>query len=339
MFPPTNTNGHSPDAAVHHDRDAPSIQQIVREETDDGRLIVRFLLSAMEGQLGDAKPHHRLDAARQLLKLGLEEAQDFVHDNTPRKPGYARPGPLPKPKTPSAISQRLAQIVREETDDGRDAVRFLVGVMQGSLDGFKPHHRLAAAKELLHRGFDDRADDDDSRPCSCGSYGCYRNHANDPMARLRSYSHTHDNYDAEPTDTDDYDTDDRPANGDGDSDGCTADAPTDSYDSSSENLADNDDNDSDAGGGGNDRPPANGPGPNDDYPEDYDPDEDYIPPPPGAYYDFADPPHYGQEPEEEPKPDPNALSKWELKAMKKGTLVWDTPRGQPLDSTTPLAFW
>ena len=80
-------------------------------------------------------------------------------------------------------------------------------------------------------------------------------------------------------------------------------------------------------------------GPNDDYPEDYDPDEDYIPPPPGTYYDFADPPYYGQEPEEEPKPDPNALSKWELKAMKKGTLVWDTPGGQPLDSTTPLAFW
>ena len=66
MFPPTNTNGHGPDAAVHDDRDAPSIQQIVREETDDGRLIVRFLLSTMEGQLGDAKPHHRLDAARQL---------------------------------------------------------------------------------------------------------------------------------------------------------------------------------------------------------------------------------------------------------------------------------
>ena len=41
----------------------------------------------------------------------------------------------------------------------------------------------------------------------------------------------------------------------------------------------------------------------------------------------------------EPKPDPNALSKWELKAMKKGTLVWDTPGGQPLDSTTPLPFW
>ena len=334
MFPPTNTNGHDPHAAVHDDRDAPSIQQIVREETDDGRLIVRFLLSAMEGQLGDAKPHHRLDAARQLLKLGLEETQDYVHDNTPRKPGYARPGPLPKPKTPSAISQRLAQIVREETDDGRDAVRFLVDVMQGSLDGFKPHHRLAAAKELLRRGFDDRADDDDSRPCSCGSYGCYRNHAYDPMARPRSYSHTDDNYDAEPTDTDDYDTDDRTANGDGDSDGCTADAPTDSYD----NLADNDDNDSDADVDSNDGPPANGPGPNDDYPEDYDPDEDYIPPPPGTYYDFAVPPYYGQEPEE-PKPDPNALSKWELKAMKKGTLVWDTPGGQPLDSTTPLPFW
>ena len=43
------------------------------------------------------------------------------------------------------------------------------------------------------------------------------------------------------------------------------------------------------------------------------------------YYDFADPPYHGEEPEAKPKPDPNALSKWELKAMKKGTLVWDSP--------------
>ena len=50
--------------------------------------------------------------------------------------------------------------MREETDDGRDAVRFLVDVMQGSLEGFKAHHRLAAARELLHRGFDDTEPDD-----------------------------------------------------------------------------------------------------------------------------------------------------------------------------------
>ena len=61
----------------------------------------------------------------------------------------------------------LAEIVREETSNGRDVVRFLVDVMHGNLDGFKPCHRIAAAKELLRRGFENTpADyDDDVQQC------------------------------------------------------------------------------------------------------------------------------------------------------------------------------
>ena len=55
---------------------------------------------------------------------------------------------------PAALRQELAALVREETQDGRATVRFLVDLMQGSLEGFKPQHRLGAAKELLRRGFD-----------------------------------------------------------------------------------------------------------------------------------------------------------------------------------------
>ena len=54
----------------------------------------------------------------------------------------------------SRFDQGIADIIKLETSDGRDAVRFLVDVMQGNLDDFKPCHRLAAAKELLRRGFD-----------------------------------------------------------------------------------------------------------------------------------------------------------------------------------------
>ena len=56
-----------------------------------------------------------------------------------------------------------------------DAVRFLVDVMKGDLTGFKPRHRLAAAKELLLRletpGRGDRNDRDS---------GIYRPHAAPP---------------------------------------------------------------------------------------------------------------------------------------------------------------
>ena len=44
--------------------------------------------------------------------------------------------------------------MREETADGRTAVKFLVDVMEGEFPNFKPCHRLSAAKELLQRGFD-----------------------------------------------------------------------------------------------------------------------------------------------------------------------------------------
>ena len=53
---------------------APSIQDIVRQETDNGMLIVRFLISVIEGEIPDTKLWHRLDATRQLRKLGFDYA-------------------------------------------------------------------------------------------------------------------------------------------------------------------------------------------------------------------------------------------------------------------------
>ena len=159
MFPATHTNGHLQQNNQEHpeDQGAAPIQEIVRQETGDGRLIVRFLVCAMQGGLEGSKPCHRLNAARQLLDLGFTEAQAFI-DGSPRPSPRRRASPSPPPKR--NVRSVLCKIVREETDDGRDAVRFLVGVMRGSLEGFKPYHRLAAARELLHRGFDDTEPDD-----------------------------------------------------------------------------------------------------------------------------------------------------------------------------------
>ncbi len=64
----------------------PSLAEIVREETEDGRLIVRFLLDVMQGLLEHSKPCHRLDAARQLLNLGSHTAQSLIDANTPSSP-------------------------------------------------------------------------------------------------------------------------------------------------------------------------------------------------------------------------------------------------------------
>ena len=166
MFPAADSSRHLQQDKQEHPEGqgaAPiqEIQEIVRQETDGGRRIVRFLVGAMEGEIQDAKPSHRLNAARQLVNLGFTEAQDFIDRSAQHR---RRNAPAPTGKTPVAISGKLAQIVREETEDGRVAIRFLVDVMEGALEGFKPHHRLAAARELLRRGFDDAPGGGQARP-------------------------------------------------------------------------------------------------------------------------------------------------------------------------------
>ena len=338
MFPAEHAN-HT----LQHDKqdnEAPSLRDIVRQETDDGRLIVRFFVSTMQGQLQDTKPSHRIAAARQLVKLGFTEAQDFIDANT-------RPAPRRRiqqaPSPERSLSSSLSKIVREETDDGRDAVRFLVEVMQGSLPGFKPHHRLAAARELLHRGFDDTHDDGpdpDELPRAPRRTSSQR--LRTPVNPYGPRLYVRDDADSHAP-ADDHDsresTDDHSLS-------CPDDAhPTQAVvaELAGHSSLGGDTPAQEQAGRETQEPVSNGPGLDDDpgFSDPEDPDSDNYDPnagfpvPRDQYYDFADPPYYGEEPEAEPKPDPNALSKWELKAMEKGTLVWDSPGYPNLDSTTP----
>ena len=167
------------------------LADIIREETDDGRLVVRFLIDIMQGKIDDSKPCHRLDAARQLLNLGFRGAQT-VMQSASQSAGVRAPSST---SGNSSVNQELADIIKLETSDGRDAVRFLVDVMQGNLGDFKPHHRIAAAKELLRRGFDsspghtnneyedhdESFDDDPSSPNYVDPNAIRRNKEDDPF--------------------------------------------------------------------------------------------------------------------------------------------------------------
>ena len=159
MFAQPNNHPDNPE------RPTPSLADIVREETDDGRLIVRFLIDVMQGLLEHSKPCHRLDAARQLLTLGFHTAQSFIDANTPASSPQKKLRALcvlGVETTP--LHRELAALIREETDNGRTTVRFLIDVMQGTIPDFKPHHRLSAAKELLRRGFDAPSTPDGGNP-------------------------------------------------------------------------------------------------------------------------------------------------------------------------------
>ena len=59
-------------------RKPPTLADIVREKTDDGRLIVDFFLAVMEDRIEGAELCHRIDAARQLVKYGSKDAARFI---------------------------------------------------------------------------------------------------------------------------------------------------------------------------------------------------------------------------------------------------------------------
>ena len=50
-----------------HDPEPPSLAEIVREQTNDGLLILDFLIKACRGELQDFDDTHRLEAAHRLL--------------------------------------------------------------------------------------------------------------------------------------------------------------------------------------------------------------------------------------------------------------------------------
>ena len=136
------------------------LANIVAEETDGGRRVVRFFVQVTEGELDhqDFKPNHRMDAARELVKVGLTEFDDYIRANSARRARRSR-RPVSDPEMEQA-RQELAQYARELTDGGRSVIKLYAEVMDGlrNDEGFKPHHRIAAARELLRRGFDYECD-------------------------------------------------------------------------------------------------------------------------------------------------------------------------------------
>ncbi len=138
------------------------LARVVREETDGGQRVVRFFMQVAEGELDREgfKPNHRMDAAKELVKIGLTEFEDYINANPSppkRRASKSRPAPADSQLSPEIEEAReeLAKYARELTNDGRKVVTLYSEVMDGlrNNEGFKPHHRIAAGKELLIRGF------------------------------------------------------------------------------------------------------------------------------------------------------------------------------------------
>ena len=141
----------------------PQLKTIVLEETNDGRDVVRYLKSTfMEiedaPRLFDLIPDdytrtHKIAAARILARIGLEEGKRYLRRNyvqTPFKRVHPEDEDGPK-KDMAASTADLYRLVKKQTSDGRDIMIYFVGIMKGYHPEYKPHLRMAAARELVRQ--------------------------------------------------------------------------------------------------------------------------------------------------------------------------------------------
>ena len=158
-----------PDCPHDHFKDLgiEDLRAVVRRETDDGEKIVRFLVKAMDGELPSYGPDHELEAAKILAQLGSDEAAEFVRSYGQRRRRRAAPkgerastrklasdyGQSDPYLVIDPVVSDIAQFIRKETVGGKTIVRRLIQIMEAHDDPYKPQHNLAAAKELLNRGW------------------------------------------------------------------------------------------------------------------------------------------------------------------------------------------
>ena len=176
-----------PDCPHIHVQDSglQAFREFIREETDGGQTIGRFLIDAVEGRLPNFKPQHQLEAAKMLRDYGSEVADEYIRNYTAPKPrrstaaegspaqGEARPEhepalslACPEPVEGSKgrraegrdpiidpIKDEMARFIREETNNGQSIVRNLIQIMEAREDPYLPNHNLDAAKQLTDYGF------------------------------------------------------------------------------------------------------------------------------------------------------------------------------------------
>ena len=154
------------------------LQHNIHRITRDGYDIAAFLADTMRGETQGVKVCHRMEAAKHLIKYGFT---DTDCDNIPPLPQGEGRGEGTKAPSPSMgegwdggdnhvhpvsyldiLNYEIAHLTRHETADGHTVVSFLVDIMTGRDRPFtpkkfciKPADRMAAARELLRRGFGD----------------------------------------------------------------------------------------------------------------------------------------------------------------------------------------
>ena len=143
-----------------------NLQSKIAELTNNGDAIAHFLADTMRGSFDAAiKTCHRLDAAKMLAKYGFPEVERKQDNRAPENPDDAGNS---VPTIRDVVAYPTARHIRRRTGNGETLVSTLCHIMDGDeyeTDPFtgartsliKPHHRIAAARELLRRAFGEKA--------------------------------------------------------------------------------------------------------------------------------------------------------------------------------------
>ena len=145
-----------------------SIDATIQRLTNDGEVVVQFLVDVIQGTNYNAPLGHRIKSAEWLSALG-----GFIPEDAIPKSASIRPRPKSEPKRDKAnkadnqdkklsVTEKqilhfdIARLIKQETNDGETVVEFLIRVIskiEKSGENFTPAARMRAAKELLIRGF------------------------------------------------------------------------------------------------------------------------------------------------------------------------------------------
>ena len=170
------------------------LQQNIVSLTKDGYDVALFLVQTVRGETPGAKVCHRMEATKHLIKYGFPDAEcETTYDRLSRAGGNPEAQgedetPVQSPLSPGErvracpelaegvrgneiatpithldiLNYQIAHLIRHETAEGHTLVEFLIHTMTGKDRPFtprkfriKPADRMAAARELLRRGFGD----------------------------------------------------------------------------------------------------------------------------------------------------------------------------------------
>ena len=139
--------------------------------TNDGEVVVQFLVDVIQGTSYNAPLGHRIKSAEWLSALGGFIPEDAIPKSAtirPRPKSETKPGKADKADNQDKLDKNLsvtekqilhfdiARLIKQETNDGETVVEFLIRVIskiEKSGENFTPAARMRAAKELLIRGF------------------------------------------------------------------------------------------------------------------------------------------------------------------------------------------